>query len=170
MKKIALVLCLLLVASSWAMAQEKATIVAPAEEKFGAFPNFPSCTTGAVLHGDPASSKGVVVIAKMTAGCKIPWHWHTPNEQVGMISGTAKVQMKGEAAKTFTAGGYAFLPAKHPHEFTCTTACSLFVAADGVFDIHYVDESGKEIPPDQALKSKAAAGAKKTPAKSAPKQ
>ena len=30
-------------------------------------------------------------------------------------------------------------------------ACSYFIMADDKFDIHYVDEGGNEIPPDQAL-------------------
>jgi quercetin dioxygenase-like cupin family protein len=154
MSRIVLTVCAVLIGSLFALAQDKERIVAPADEKFGPFPNFPSCMTGAVLHGDPSSSSGVTLIGKGTAGCKIPWHFHTPNEEVGIISGTAKVQMKNEAAKTLTAGGYAYLPSKHPHEFTCVTACKLFAGADGVFDIHYVDASGNEIPSDQALKSK----------------
>ena len=104
MSRIVLTVCAVLIGSLFALAQDKERIVAPADEKFGPFPNFPSCMTGAVLHGDPSSSSGVTLIGKGTAGCKIPWHFHTPNEEVGIISGTAKVQMKNEAAKTLTAG------------------------------------------------------------------
>ena len=68
-----------------------------------------------------------------------------------------------EAAKTVTPGSYAYLPAKHPHEFTCVTACSLFVAADNVFDIHYVDKDGKEISLADAQKF--GKGAAKAPVK-----
>jgi hypothetical protein len=35
------------------------------------------------------------------------------------------------------------------------------LSIDGAFDIHYVDASGKEISPDEALKSKAKAPMKK---------
>jgi len=53
------------------------------------------------------------------------------------------------------------LTSKHVHQFTCVTACKLFLAIDAAFDIHYVDASGNEISPDDALKAK-------TPAKKAP--
>jgi hypothetical protein len=40
-------------------------------------------------------------------------------------------------------------------------ACTLFIAPSGAFDIHYVDKDGKEISPDEALKSKMKAPMKK---------
>jgi quercetin dioxygenase-like cupin family protein len=163
MKRTILVFLLLAAMAVTAAAQN--SVVTSADMKWMAFPNFPDCTKGTVLHGDPSAASGVVVEAKATAGCKIPWHWHTPNEQVGVISGTAKLEMKDGGAKTMTAGSYAFLQSKHVHQFTCTTACSIFVAADNVFDIHYVDASGKEIPADQAVGKKGAAPAKKAPPK-----
>jgi hypothetical protein len=52
-------------------------------------------------------------------------------------------------------GDYLHLPSKHVHQFTCITACKLFLAIDAAFDIHYVDASGNEISPDDALKAKA---------------
>ncbi len=170
MKQIVLAFSVLLIASLTAVGQNQAHILAPADQKFGPIPNFPKCMTGAVLHGDPSSANGVTLIGKGTPGCRIPWHFHTPNEQVGIISGTAKLQMKDEDAKTLTAGGYAYLPSKHQHEFICVTACKLFAGADGAFDIHYVDASGSEISLDEALKSgkmgmKRAEGAKATPKK-----
>jgi len=154
MKKNGFAMCAVLIASLLTIGRGASQVVAPADQKFTNFPNFPTCMTGAVLHGDPSSSSVAEIIGKATAGCKVPWHFHTPNEQVRMISGKAKVEMKGDAAKLLTAGGYAYLPAKHQHEFTCVTACSLFVSADGVFDIHYVDADGKEISLEQALKKK----------------
>jgi hypothetical protein len=40
-------------------------------------------------------SKGPSVIAfKGAAGCLIPWHWHTPTEQVMIVSGSMKLEMK----------------------------------------------------------------------------
>lgn len=153
MKRIVLLCCVLALASVVAMAQDM-SVVTPADQKFGPLPNFPDCGKGAVLHGDPGSDKGVVLIAKATAGCVIPWHWHTANEQLGIVSGTATVQGKGEsAAKSMTAGSYVFMPGKHQHEFICKTACQLFVASDGKFDIHYVDKDGKEISLADAQKS-----------------
>ena len=160
MRKSILLTCVLLLASAVALGQGM-TISTPADQKFGPLPNFPDCAKGAVLHGDPGSDQGAVLMAKATAGCKIPWHWHTANEQLGIISGTTTMQEKGGQPKTMTSGSYVFMPGKHQHEFICKTACALFVATDGKFDIHYVDASGKEISPDEALKTKAGGAAKK---------
>ena len=166
MKRI-LVLCFALALTSVVAAAQNPAVVAPADQKFVVFPGVPDCTKGAVLHGDPGSDQGAVLMLKATAGCKIPWHWHTSTEQLGMVSGSAKLEMKDGGAKTLTPGSYAFMPSKHQHQFTCSTACTLFLATAAKFDIHYVDASGNEIPPEQALKSGKSAGAAK---KAAPKK
>jgi quercetin dioxygenase-like cupin family protein len=150
MKTMLIGLAFVCAGTAWA---QDATVVTAAEQKFAALPNFPACTRGAVLHGDPSNSGGVVIIAKATAGCTIPWHWHTPNEQIGIVSGKATLQMKGEQPKTVTAGSYGYLPSHHVHQFHCVTACTLFVSADNVFDIHYVDDSGNEIRLEDAVHS-----------------
>lgn len=121
-----------------------------AENKFAPLAGLPSCAPMAVESGDPSKGPSVIVF-KGTAGCLIPWHWHTPTEHVMIVSGSAKVEMKGGSTATLGAGGYALMPSKHVHQFTCATACVAFVSSDGAFDIHYVDAKGKEIPPDAAL-------------------
>jgi quercetin dioxygenase-like cupin family protein len=125
-----------------------------AENKFEPMPGLPKCVTPAVESGDP--SKGAsVILFKATAGCSIPWHWHTPTEHVMIVSGSAKVEMKdGGKTAVLGPGGYAMLPSKHVHQFTCTSACAAFVSSNAAFDIHYVDASGAEIPPDAALTKK----------------
>ncbi len=161
MKRLLIAACVLLVLVAVAAAQDDAKLLGASELKFAPFPNVPTCIKGTVLHGDPNSEQGSTLEAKGTAGCKIPWHWHSGDEQVGVVSGSAKLEMKDAGAKSLTAGGYAFLPAKHPHQFTCVTACTIFVGVSGKFDIHYVDASGAEVPLEQAQKSGGkAAGAK----------
>jgi quercetin dioxygenase-like cupin family protein len=102
-----------------------------------------------------------VILAKTATGCTIPWHWHTANEQLMVVAGNAKVSMKEGSPATVHAGDYLSLPGKNAHQFHCVAACTLFIVPDGAFDIHYVDASGKEISPEEALKSKAKAPAKK---------
>jgi len=131
-------------------AESEHRIVTSAEQKFAPFPNIPDCAMGAVLHCDPNEGASTILV-KSTRGCTIPSHWHTANEQVMIATGGARLEMKGEAAKRLTTGAYAFVPSKHAHAFSCPTACSYFIIADDKFDIHYVDEGGNEIPPDQAL-------------------
>jgi len=144
--------------------QDQAVFAAKATSKFMNFPGLPTCMFGSVQSGDPSKS-GSVILGKANAACTVPWHWHTPTEQLMIVSGTAKVEMKDGAPVTLHAGDYAKLPTKHVHQFTCQAACTLFISSDVAFDIHYVDASGTEIPPDQALKAKAAA--KSAPAKGA---
>ncbi len=88
-----------------------------------------------------------------------------------MISGKGKIEMKDAAGMKYdytyvpslavSPGDYVYLPGKHPHQFSCSTACMFFDVTEGAFDIHYIDNGGKEIPPDQALKPAAKPAAKK---------
>ena len=123
------------------------------ENKLAPMAGLPSCVTMAVESGDPGKGASVIVF-KGTAGCSIPWHWHTPTEQVMIVSGSAKLEMKGGSSATLGAGGYAMMPGKHVHQFMCASACTAFVHSDGAFDIHYVDANGKELTPDAALAKK----------------
>jgi quercetin dioxygenase-like cupin family protein len=134
-------------------AQEMGTLRNLAENKLAPMPGMPGCIAMAVESGDP-HKRGSVIVFKGTAGCVIPWHWHTPTEHVMIVSGTAKVEMKGGKTVALTSGGYAMMPGKHAHQFTCTAACTAFVSSDGAFDIHYLDASGKEITPEVALGKK----------------
>jgi len=158
--------CTLLVAASLCFAQDdKPVFASPAKTKFAPMAGIPPCATLSVLRGDPTKGAAIILL-KAAAGCKIPWHWHTANESLVIVSGKAKIEMKDEsAAQSVGAGDYVYLPAKHQHQFTAVTATTLYDMPDGAFDIHYVDASGKEIPPDEALKSGAKPAAKKAPAK-----
>ena len=123
------------------------------ENKLAPMAGLPSCITMAVESGDPSKGSSVIVF-KGTAGCTIPWHWHTPTEHVMIVSGSVKVEMKSGSSAILGPGGYAMMPSKHVHQFTCASACSAFVSSDGAFDIHYVDGNGKEISPDTAVATK----------------
>ena len=139
---------------SIAHAEDMGVLRKLSENKFAPMAGLPTCTTLAVESGDPSKGPSVIIF-KGTPGCLIPWHWHTPTEHVMVVSGSAKVEMKDTGTTaTLRPGGYAMMPSKHVHQFTCTTACSAFISSDGAFDIHYLDASGKEIPPDAALTKK----------------
>lgn len=133
---------------------DKASVVSAASSKLGPLPGLPACLTLSAQRGDPAKG-GAVILARMTTGCSVPWHWHTAAEALLMVSGKGKLEMKDAAASTVGAADYVYLPGKHPHQFTCLSACTFFDVTEGAFDIHYIDKDGKEIPPDQALKAKA---------------
>src|SRR5207245_7836899 len=106
-------------------------------------PEHPDCVTGAVERGDPASGPSVI-LAKFKPDCAVPWHFHTPNETILMVSGAGRFQAKGDKPASLRAGDYAWMPAKHVHTFSTEQGCMMFLIADGAFDIHYVDDKGNE--------------------------
>ena len=123
-----------------------------AQMKFVTVPGLPTCAPGSVQSGDPSKGPSII-LAKMAAGCIIPWHWHTPNEHLMVVSGVASAEMKGEKPVTLLAGGFAIMPSHHIHQFRAIKDCVLYVYSDAPFDIHYVDGQGNEISPDEALKA-----------------
>ena len=143
----------LLVCASCLYAQDASTMTyaAAASSKFATMPGLPACMTIAVQRGDPSKGPSVLLL-KFTAGCTVPWHWHTAAENLILVSGTGKAQMKDGQPQTMKTGDYMFLPAKSIHQFTAVSNVLMFDLPDGAFDIHYVDSSGNEIPPDKALK------------------
>ena len=151
----------LIVCAGTLVAQDDKPVVAPVSaSKFAPLPVLPSCVTISVQRGDPSKGPSSILL-KAASGCKIPWHWHTANENIVFISGSGKMQMKEDPKpQTVKPGDYVFLPGKHTHEFTCTANCLLFDMPEGAFDIHYVDKDGKEIPMDQVVKKPAKAAKK----------
>lgn len=119
--------------------------------KFVNLPGLPTCMTVAVQRGDP-SKESAALLLKFTAGCVVPWHWHTAGEQLLLVSGTGKAEMKDGKPMGMHQGDYAYLPSKNIHQFTAVTAVMMLDIPDAAFDIHYVDKDGNEIPPEKALK------------------
>jgi len=121
------------------------------QQQFGPVPGYPDCMRAAGLQGDPSKGPSLLLL-RFKSGCTVPWHWHTPGEHLMLASGVGHAQMKGGKVVTLRSGAYAFLPGHNVHMFTCVSRCVLFLSSDGVFDTHYVDSSGKEISPAEALK------------------
>src|SRR6266545_7503632 len=74
---------------------EKAIINKAGSIKYMTVPNAPPCITIAVERGDPATGPSLM-LNKFAPGCIAPWHWHTPNEQLMIVSGALRIEMKGE--------------------------------------------------------------------------
>src|SRR5689334_15577046 len=106
--------------------------------KFVNIPPLPTCARGSVASGDPTKGPSII-LAKAATGCVIPWHWHTPNEHVMIVSGVATLQMKDAKPVSLTAGAFALMPSHHAHQFRCVRTCALYIYSDAAFDIHYVD-------------------------------
>ena len=78
-----------------------------------------------------------------------------------MVSGTAVSTVAKKQTGALRAGDYLSVPPHTPMTFRCDTACTLFVHTDGPFVMHYVDAAGKEMSPEEALKSTSEAAKKK---------
>jgi quercetin dioxygenase-like cupin family protein len=120
--------------------------------KFVNIPPLPTCARAAVVSGDPTKGPSII-LAKAMTGCVIPWHWHTPNEHVMIVSGSATLQMKDAKPVSLQAGAFALMPSHHVHQFRCLRTCALYIYSDTAFDIHYVDKQGNEISPADATKA-----------------
>ena len=138
-------------------ADEAPVAVNPATLHFSTPPGMPPCMKAAAVKGDPEKGPAVL-LAKGTAWCRVPWHWHTGGEQLMVVSGTGTVEMKDGKPFRMQSGAYTSFPGHHVHQATCVSPCTMFVVSDAAFDIHYVDDGGKEIPPGQALKAGAKRG------------
>ena len=144
-----------------AQSQEQMPYAPLASTKFMALPVLPSCMTISAQRGDPMKGAAVLLL-QVKSGCVVPWHWHTANENLMMVSGNGKSEMSG-GAHTMAMGDYLYLAGKQVHQFTCVSSCLVFDVIDDAFDIHYVDKDGNEIPVEQALKTTAKPAAAKKP-------
>jgi quercetin dioxygenase-like cupin family protein len=120
--------------------------------KLGAFPGLPTCIPGAVVKGDPAK-EAFIAYAKVEGRCVVPWHWHTANEHLIVVSGVLHMETKDGKPLMLRAGGFAMMPSHHAHQASCLKSCSIYVYSDGPFDMHYIDANGNETTPDDALKT-----------------
>jgi len=126
---------------------------------FVAVPGVPACVTMAPLHGNLATGPATAMV-KMTTGCVVPFHWHTPSEELIVLKGRPYAQMMGEKPKYLETGSYSQLPSKHMHRFRCASKedCIMVLIADAAFDIHFVNDKGAEISTEDALKAAEASG------------
>ena len=122
------------------------------EMKFTTIPPLPTCAIASVQSGNPAAGPSII-LAKIPSRCSIPWHWHTPNEHVMMVSGIGRMDMKDGKPLTMRAGAFAMMASHGIHQFTCLRACQLYIYSDVAFDIHYVDKQGNEVSPAEAMKA-----------------
>ena len=152
-------LALFLAGAAWADSSHQATGRNPKDMAFAATPGLPDCARNAVVSGDPTKGSSVI-LGRISAGCTVPWHWHSPTEQLMLVSGSATVETRGGKPIVLEPGGFAELPPRHVHQFRCEAQCLMYVHADGPFDIHYVDGEGREIGAAAALEAHNAASAR----------
>jgi quercetin dioxygenase-like cupin family protein len=94
------------------------------------------CLLSAVETGNPDTGPSTIIL-KAPAGCVVPWHFHTAQEQAVVIQGVVKMEMSHSPTMSLGPGGFAVMPGKVPHQFTCgkQAPCLLMVWFDGKYDI-----------------------------------
>lgn len=97
-----------------------------------------SCLSSAVVTGNPSTGASTVIL-KAPPGCLVPWHRHTAQEQLMVVSGDVLAEMTGQPPTLLGAGGFAVMAGNMAHQFTCQgrDACVMFVIFDGAYDIKW---------------------------------
>jgi mannose-6-phosphate isomerase-like protein (cupin superfamily) len=96
------------------------------------------CLSSALETGDPTRGPSTFIL-KAPPGCVVPWHYHTAEEQLIIISGRVLAEMPGHPSTRLGAGGFAMMESHMPHQFTCqgTSPCVMIVAFDRAYDIYW---------------------------------
>lgn len=97
------------------------------------------CLTSATENGDPTAGASTFIL-KATSKCAVPWHYHTAEEQLIVVRGSVLTEMDGMSSTTLGPGGFAMMPSKKKHQFSCESksGCTLFVSFDRAYDIVWV--------------------------------
>src|SRR3984893_16804169 len=100
------------------------------------FDGEPACLKVARENGDPDKGASTFLL-EAPSGCVIPAHYHTAEEQLMVIQGDVLTGMEGMAEATLGPGGFALMPSKAMHWFTCKSknTCLMFVTFDRTYDI-----------------------------------
>ncbi len=94
-----------------------------------------ACLGTAVEVGDPGSGPSSVLL-KADKNCATSWHFHSAEEQLMVIKGELKIETGDLQTATLGPGGFALLPSKAKHRFTCSrkSECLWFLMMDRKFD------------------------------------
>ena len=100
------------------------------------------CLSSAVETGNPATGPSTIIL-KAPPNCLVPWHYHTAEEQLIVTHGHVLTEMEGMSAQTLAPGGFAMMPGKAKHQFSCQSkgGCVLFVMFDRAYDIFWVKDT-----------------------------
>jgi quercetin dioxygenase-like cupin family protein len=102
------------------------------------------CLQSALEAGNPDTGPSTFML-KAPAGCRVPAHYHSAQEQLIVIRGRVAMGMKGTPSVTLTAGGFAVMPGEAIHRFSCNgkVPCLMVVSFDQKYDIVWVDAHSK---------------------------
>ena len=97
------------------------------------------CLDSTLESGDPDKGPSTFIL-RAAPDCKVPLHYHTAEEQLIVVRGDLETGMEGVAPRVLQAGGFAMMPSKEKHWFTCQSkeGCLMFVTFDRAYDIFWV--------------------------------
>ena len=100
------------------------------------FDGEPACLKVARENGDPDKGPSTFLL-EAPSGCVVPAHYHTAEEQLMVVRGDVLTGMEGMAEATLGPGGFAMMPSKAMHWFTCKSkvTCLMFATFDRAYDI-----------------------------------
>jgi len=96
------------------------------------------CLLNGTETGDPDAGPSTIIL-KAPAKCMVPWHSHTAGEQLMIVRGEVLAEMEGMPAATLGPGGFASMPSRQKHQFSCGAKeeCIMFVTFDRKYDIFW---------------------------------
>jgi quercetin dioxygenase-like cupin family protein len=114
----------------------KAGIVRPLTDVKFPSGDGPDCLQFFLENGDMKAGPSTAIM-KAAPKCVVPPHYHTAEEQLIIVKGNVSTGMQGMPDTVLGPGGFAMMPSKQPHWFTCTAKeeCLVFVTFDRAYDI-----------------------------------
>ena len=111
-------------------------VVTPLASANLVFDGEPACLKVARENGDPDRGASTFLL-EAPSGCVVPPHYHTAEEQLMVARGDVLTGMDGMAEATLGPGGFAMMPSKAMHWFTCKSkeTCLMVVTFDRTYDI-----------------------------------
>ena len=111
-------------------------VVTPLANANLVFDGEPACLKVARENGDPDIGASTFLL-EAPSGCVVPAHYHTAEEQLMVVRGDVLTGMDGMPETTMGPGGFAMMPSKAMHWFTCKSkeTCLMFVTFDRKYDI-----------------------------------
>ena len=111
-------------------------VVTPLASANLVFDGEPACLKVARENGDPDIGASAFLL-EAPSGCVVPAHYHTAEEQLMVVRGDVLTGMDGMPETTMDPGGFAMMPSKAMHWFSCQakSPCLMFVTFDRKYDI-----------------------------------
>src|SRR5260370_35672122 len=102
-----LAICVAVLISGAALAEDRATgtIKTLSSVRFSPDQDV-KCLLSAIETGDPTTGRSTLIL-KASPGCVVPWHYHTAEEQLIIISGAVLAEMTAHQPTRLGRGGVA---------------------------------------------------------------